>query len=270
MNKSKELLKWLFISIGVFCLSFVFLYMWNRIDERNYIDEDFYYLGEVSEKGQNAYIDLYGYNSELIYVMDAENGYSYYVYLDEMEQAILLKINETEAKDCEKQGYRQAISCYVEGGAYPLDKELKDEVFSNLKDSGYYSYVNSIGLSDIYLDSELVIYEDTETYEMLFLVTFCVGIIGIIVNLILVLKGNWNKLKENKSIIWKWLFRLSFFPIGIILMISILFGLNEGFDEFLLYLLIICLICTVIPILPIALIYQIVYLILYFKNKNKK
>lgn len=260
MNRNKELLKWLFISIGVFFLSFVFLYFYDEIRYNNNFYTDFEYLDDVPSSGKNAHLDLHGFNSRFIYIMNDDDIYNYYVYSNEDGNNILVKVNDEDARDCAKKDRWDDVSCYLEGGAYPLSDELKDEVIEKI---GY-----ELELDDLYLDTELKLYRDNSTFWMLYICCICAGVIGTLVCLVLLIKDNFSSIKNNKSSIGKWIFRLSFLVYGVILMVSIIFGLESGFDEFLLMLLILGLICTVVPIIPAALIYQIVYIFLHYKKKK--
>lgn len=260
MNRNKELLKWLGISIGVFFLSFVFLYIYNDIERNNNFSFDFEYLEDVPSSGKNAYLYLNGFDSSFTYVMDDDDVYSYYIYSNEEGNNILVKVNDEEARDCAKKDRWDDVSCYLEGGAYPLRDELKDEVIEKI---GY-----EIELDDLYLDTELKLYRDNSTFWMLYICCICAGVIGTLVCLVLLIKDNFSSIKNNKSSIGKWIFRLSFLVYGVILMVSIIFGLESGFEEFLLMLLILGLIFIIIPIIPAALIYQIVYIFLHYKKKK--
>ena len=263
MNRNKELFKWLGISICVFFLSFIFMYIYEEVDYSNNFYSDFEYLDNVPSDGKNAHLYLNGFGSQFIYVMTSKENedYSYYVYLNEEGNNVLVKVNESDAKSCSKNDYWDDVNCYLEGGVYLLNDDLKKDVLNELNKYGY-----SIELDNLYLDTELKLYRDSGIYELLYICCLCFGVFGTIVCLILLIKNNFEKLRNNKLSIGKWIYRLSFLVYGVILMISIIAGFNYGFDEFLVVLLIAGIICTLIPILPAVLIYQIVYLII----KKKK
>ena len=214
MSRNKELFKWLFISIGIFLLSFAFLYVYNRIDSYNSYYTDFEYLDDVSSDGKNAHLYLNGYNSQFIYVMPYNDLYSYYVYSDNSGNGILVKVNEEDARSCGRKYYHDSVDCYLEGAVFPMDDTLKEEITTKMKKYGYY-----LELDNLYLDTEIKLYRDNDIYWLLYVCCICTGFIGILISLVLLIKENLVNIKNNKANISKWIFRLSFLVYGIILMV---------------------------------------------------
>jgi len=275
--KNKRYMVNIIIFILIALTSIIFLY-WKG--ENEVYNSRFVNINELLDisgfEEQNAGLIAY---KEFTIIIDSEiDKYDYYLYNDRnvydnhlSEKTLIIFTNEIDEKDY--------FSWKFKGVAKKINKDKKDNIINSLSEN-YGLNISSSEFDeyfyDIYLDATEVKVKNTLLPYILSIIVLLVGILGVIVNIIFLIKNNKDKITQKK--VFRLIFIISFIPyillLGLALYNSIFgftfFSTAYGFEAFILTILLYGMIFSIYPVLPIVLIYQIIYKIFKIILKNKK